>query len=149
MTTLYCLVGIPASGKSTFANEHINENTIWISSDNIRKEIYGAETHQDNNIEVFEMMYKRTKEALNSGVNVIYDATNISIKKRKSLIYQLEGIKKICVYFEVDLNEAIERNAKRERKVPVHIINEMYKDLQIPTHYEGWDEIKIIKSRKI
>ena len=80
MTTLYCLVGIPASGKSTFANEHINENTIWISSDNIRKEIYGAETHQDNNIEVFEMMYKRTKEALNSGVNVIYDATNISIR---------------------------------------------------------------------
>ena len=52
----------------------LNENTIWISSDGIRKEVYGAQTHQDNNIEVFEMIYKRTKEALNNEINVIYDA---------------------------------------------------------------------------
>ena len=51
--TFTMVVGIPGSGKSTFAEEHKNENTIHISSDAIREEIFGDAGCQDDNNRVF------------------------------------------------------------------------------------------------
>lgn len=145
MPILYYLVGLPASGKSTWAKENINENTVWISSDNIRKELYGSESNQDNHTEVFDIMNKRTREALKSGLNVIYDATNINSRRRKGFICQFKNARKVCVYFATDLNDVVSRNYKRYRKVPFEVIDKMYKSLQMPMYHEGWDNIQIIR----
>ena len=145
MPVLYYLVGLPASGKSTWAKENANENTIWLSSDRIRKELYGSEEKQENHVEVYELMNKRTREALNSGVNVIYDATNINSRRRKGFISQFKNIRKVCIYFATDLNDIIYRNKVRDRKVPLQAIDKMYKGLQIPMYFEGWDNIQIIR----
>lgn len=146
MSTLYYLVGMPASGKSTWAKKNINDNTVWISSDNIRKELYGSESVQEGNIEVFELMFKRTRDALRNGLDIIYDATNINSKKRKGFINQFKNIRKVCIYFASDLKDVIHRNNSRDRKVPFEVINRMYKGLQIPMYHEGWDNIQIIRN---
>lgn len=91
------LIGNVGSGKSTFANELIEEykndssddKIIYLSSDDIREEILGSEENQGNNSVVFEEMKKRTIDALKNGMNVVYDATNINKKRRKSLLNQL------------------------------------------------------------
>ena len=84
----------------------------------------------------------RTKEALKSGKSVIYDATNISRKKRRGLLQQLpKDVDKIAIYVATPYEEIILRNENRERKVPVGAIDRMYKGLQIPIESEGWDKI--------
>jgi len=82
---IFCmLVGLPGSGKTSFALSLKDKYDI-ISSDSIRKELYGSERIQENNNKVFEIMRKRAIEALKSGKNVIYDATNMTRKFRKAL----------------------------------------------------------------
>ena len=79
------LIGLPGSGKSTWAEKYITENanTVLISSDNIRKELFGDENSQEDNNRVFYEMEVRTLNHLNNGVNVIYayDVNTICIKQ--------------------------------------------------------------------
>lgn len=144
---LLMLVGLPASGKSSLAREMLEgrEDIIYLSSDKIREELYGDESIQKDHSQVFVLMAQRTKEALKSGKHVIYDATNVSRKKRKGLLQQLpRNIEKTVVYMATDYNDVLAQNELRERNVPKHSIDRMYKTMQIPIYSEGWDNITIL-----
>ena len=130
----YMLVGIPASGKTTTSRviKQILENEgreyIYLSSDDLRVEMFGDVNHQENNGELFNEMNKRTREALEKGINVIYDATNINRRRRIGLLQQLpKDTKKYVVYLATDYNVALQNNEKRDRVVPKHVIEQMYK----------------------
>ena len=84
MTKLILLVGVPGSGKTTYAKRLVREtpNTTHVSSDAIRKELYGDESVQQNPRIVFEVMHKRTIEFLKAGANVVFDATNLTKRDR-------------------------------------------------------------------
>lgn len=149
MVDFIMLIGLPASGKSTYAQEYVkqHDNCVTISSDSIRKELYGSEEIQGVSSEIFDIMRKRTKKNLKKGINVIYDATNINYKMRIDFLNQLSKIKdlrKIANLIYTSYNECIENNNKRERNVPEEVIERMYKNFYIPYYYEGWDEINII-----
>lgn len=143
-TRFMMLVGLPASGKSTFAKEVIEgrDDIVYLSSDEIRKEIYGDENIQDNPARIFKLMEGRTKQAFKDGKHVIYDATNVSRKRRRGLLQQLpKNIHKTAVYFATDFNVVKNQNSSRERVVPQEVIDKMYKTLQVPIYSEGWDNI--------
>jgi putative nucleotidyltransferase with HDIG domain len=138
------LIGIAGSGKSTVAEELMEErdDIIYLSSDEIRIELFKDVNNQENNTKVFEAMLERTKEALKEGKHVIYDATNTSRKKRKGLLQQLpKGIEKVACYVSTEYTDIVEQNNNRERVVPQHVIDRMYKSMQIPIYSEGWDKI--------
>lgn len=59
---VYVLVGCPACGKSTFAKNFDND-TVVISSDAIREELYGNEAIQGNGKEVFGLQLQLLKAA--------------------------------------------------------------------------------------
>lgn len=46
MKTVYITIGCAGSGKSSYIEKHIKENEVWLSSDNIRLEVFGDLTHQ-------------------------------------------------------------------------------------------------------
>ena len=76
------MVGLPRSGKSTYAKELADEiSAVVCSSDAIRQELCGDENLQNKNEDVFRVLHRRIKEYLRKGTNVIYDATNINSKK--------------------------------------------------------------------
>lgn len=138
------MVGIPASGKSTMAKELVEDrdDIIYLSSDEIREELLGDVNDQSKNSEVFVEMTKRAKEALKDGKHVIYDATNISRKRRRGLLQQLpKNVKKVACYVSTEYKDIIKQNESRDRVVPKHAIDKMYKTLQIPIYSEGWDKI--------
>jgi predicted kinase len=76
------MCGLPASSKSTFAQELAKvENAIVLSSDQMRLELYGDETDQEHNGEIFNEIYRRAIRHLKNQKSIIIDATNIASKK--------------------------------------------------------------------
>ena len=146
---LIILCGIPGSGKSTYAKNYISDctkNTIHLSSDSIRAELYGNESIQGNPSEVFSLMQKRAVDALNNGCDVIYDATNITRKDRASIIGICPKFAKIeCHIIWAPIETCIERDSKRERTVGKEVIDKMLKRFQAVYYDEGIDEIKVVK----
>lgn len=145
---LILLVGIPGSGKSTYAKNYIkqNVNTIHLSSDGIRAELYGDESIQGNPGDIFSLMQRRAVEALNNGKDVIYDATNITRKDRSCIINICPKFIKIeCHIIWAPIEECIKRDATRDRTVGKEVIDKMLKKFQAPYYDEGIDEIKIVR----
>ena len=144
--TLILLVGIPGSGKTTYAKKYIEENpnTVHLSSDNIRAELWGNEATQGDNNEVFSLMQSRAIDSLNNGQSVVYDATNITRKDRSYIISLCPKFAKIeCHIIWASIETCIERDAARERTVGKEVIDKMLKRFQAPYYDEGIDEIII------
>ena len=62
MNKLTLLIGIPGSGKTTYANKNKKENEIILSSDTIRQELFGNESSQQDNELVFNTLYSKERE---------------------------------------------------------------------------------------
>lgn len=79
--TFVMMVGLPGSGKSTYAKELSNDvDAIICSSDTIRKELCGDINSQDKNEEVFKVLHNRIKENLKK-VEVLFMMLPILIQK--------------------------------------------------------------------
>lgn len=140
------MVGLPASGKSTKAQELAKEyNATVFSSDALREEMFNDVNHQTDNTKLFEELHRRIKDYLKEDKNAVYDATNINYKRRMAFLAELKNIpcEKICVLMATPFSICKMRNSVRERKVPVDVIWRMYKSMTIPYWYEGWDDVQI------
>lgn len=146
-TKFIMMIGLPASGKSMFAQKIAKEyDALVISSDEVRAEYFGDAEFQGDNKAVFEIVHARVIDNLRHGNNVIYDATNINYKKRMHFLKQIKNIncEKICCLVATPYEDCLMYNAQRERKVPIEVIVRMYKNIYIPQYYEGWDDVQII-----
>lgn len=148
MNKLIVLVGLPASGKSTYAREHLqDENTIILSSDKLREELLGDERCQENNDLVFRTLYQRAKEHLLQGKNVVIDATNINIKARRSILsnFVKMNIERVAIVFATPFERCLEKDILRERTVGEEVVRKFLYRFEIPMEYEGFDEIKFVE----
>jgi predicted kinase len=136
------MVGIPGSGKSTIANQI--PNAVVISSDAIRKELYGAEEIQGEGKQVFTLVYKRIGEELAKGHDVVFDATNLTPKAR-SAVFRFSA-EHIAIFVSTSLDDCLKRNAARKRKVPEEVIYRMYNNLIYPRRAEGFKTIITIST---
>lgn len=148
MAELYWMIGISGSGKSTLAKKlAIEKKAEIVSSDKIREELYGDENIQGDPNEVFNLVHERIFTYLRVGYNVIYDATNISLKNRRKFFKFLENkyidAKHIAVVMTTPLRVCLSNNNSRDRVVPEHVIMKQYKNFNIPFFEEGFDEIII------
>lgn len=151
MPKFIMLVGIPAVGKDTWAREYVKEHpyTVIHSSDDIREELYGDASCQESPAKVFELMRSRTIRDLRAGKDVIYNATNIKYKDRKSILSQVKKMTDAvcyCKIFVAPVEVCKERNAKRERVVPDFVYDRMLQSFQVPFYNEGFDNIEVIKA---
>ena len=145
---LILLVGIPGSGKTTYAKEYtrIYDKTIHISSDSIRAELYGDESIQGDPAEVFSLMQKRAVDALKSGNSVLYDATNMTRKDRSGIVAVCPRHAQVEAHIIwAPIETCVERDANRDRIVGRVVIDKMLKRFQAPYFDEGFDDIKIIR----
>lgn len=146
---LYMLVGLPGSGKSTWAENHKDEYKFKIiSSDKIRGEMFGDESCQEDNGKIFQIMNQRTMQTLSEGYDVCYDATNISRKSRKSILSLInnskDNIEVIAIVFNTPFYQCLLNNNSRSRKVPPEAIKRMMGQFEIPVKGEGIHKIIII-----
>ena len=150
MTEFIMLVGFPASGKSTYAEELREKGYHVHSSDAIREELTGNVNSQDKNTDVFDTLHKRVKDDLSNGVSCVYDATNMSMKRRKAFLDEIKkyDVYKKCLLFIVPIDVCKKRNQLRDRQVPDFVFDKMLRQFDVPMKYEGWDEIKVIANEE-
>ena len=73
------LLGLPASGKSTFARRlREKDDVVVLSSDDIREEMFGSRFSEEIREAVFLQMAGRAGAALRSGRNVVFDTTYLN-----------------------------------------------------------------------
>lgn len=131
MKKFQLLIGLPASGKSTYAAEKEKEGAIILSSDRIRKEL-GITTYTNgDNQKVFDTLHSRLFEELQKeNAYVIYDATNLS-KKRHEILKEIRKRYKDVyinyIFFVADISKCIERDMLRENKVGADVIIKLAK----------------------
>lgn len=148
MPKLIMLIGLPGSGKSTYAKKYIDnhlEGTVWCSSDNIRKVLYGDENIQGNPNTVFEHLHNDIEMYLRDGYNVIYDATNVTRKNRRGVINRFKNLAEIeCHIIWAPYNECIVRDKERARSVGEDVIRKFLYRWQSPNYDEGFTHIELI-----
>jgi predicted kinase len=148
--SLIMLVGIPGSGKTTFAKNMAQKlNALHVTSDGIRQELRPNDNwyHPEDNGKVYEIMFKRTLDALAMGQTVLYDATNMSRKDRASILRQCPKYVKIeCHIIWTPIEVCIERDAAREHPVGEDVIYKMLKRFEAPFYDEGFDSIEVFRS---
>ena len=151
MAKFIMLIGIPAAGKDTWANKYVKENpnTVIHSSDNIREELYGNQSIQGDPNKIFELMRSRAINDLCAGKDIIYNATNVSYRDRKSIIAEVKKlnlkIELIAKVFATPIEECKRRNNLRDRQVPDYVYDKMLKKWKTPCEWEGFDKIEVVK----
>lgn len=147
MAILNIMIGIPGSGKTNYAKKYLLvNNSVYLSSDDIRIELYGFEDQTHNDV-VFETMKKRTLNALKEGKDVIYDATNLNKKRRSGIINEAHKLDaQVDAYLCcTPINIILERNITRaERQLPWDKLVQMIQSIEPPMYYEGFDNIYLI-----
>ena len=147
MNELIMLVGLPASGKSTWAKEYSETHPDYIvhSSDKLREEMYGDNYDDADNSKVFEELHRRIMKDLETH-SVIYDATNLVKKRRVQFLKAVpKHVYKTCAVFLKTYEKCLEDNSKRENSVPDEVITRMRKVFSPPMYHEGFNEIRVVQ----
>jgi predicted kinase len=134
------LVGLPGSGKSTWAAGKPGV----LSSDALRDLLADDPANQTIHARVFRVLRILLKHRLELKRPVTYiDATNLTPKERLpyvNLAHSLDADIE-ALFFDVPPEECIRRNQTRDRKVPPEVIQAMSKKLIRPTPKEGFSSV--------
>ncbi len=152
MNKLYVLVGVPASGKSTWTSNQIWAKDIPVVSTDRFVEEYAAK-HGKTYSEVFEeympiavkLMANQVLICQANKTDIIWDQTSTTVATRAKKIRMLPEYYKIAVVFKTPPTAELQRRlASRPGKtIPWDVVSNMAAQLEAepPTQEEGFDEI--------
>ena len=153
----YMLIGVPGSGKSTWAESYITKDGFQlISSDafieasaKMLGKTYG-EIFKATIGEAAKFMESQINTVLATSQNLVWDQTNLSMKSRRDKLNKIlnAGYDVTAVAFEIPTKELTERRIKREREtgknISANICESMGKTYQRPTRLEGFTRVIIV-----
>jgi len=138
---LVATLGIPASGKSTWAKQFCEDTGfLRVSSDDLRFMLYGV--HDLISPIEFDLLDVCVCELLKQHKNVVVDATNLKKNHRAkwASVARMEGHEFEVKYFDTPLEKCLLYNEQRFGKsnyVPQESIVKMSENMEIPTESEG------------
>ena len=150
------MVGLPASGKSTYLMDNTTEDDVIISKDVVIEEMgaergYGSYTDtyklltDEEHKEAYAETIRRFKKAIAERKNVYIDLTNMSKKSRNKWIHSLKKYCTKAVIFVTGQSVLEFRNADRAQTqgkyIPKGVYENMMKTFIVPTLYE-FDEVE-------
>ena len=152
MPTLWMLVGVPASGKTSWLRDSdIDWNrTTLLSTDNIieREAAALGKTYNDVFKKVIKQatreMNQRLQQAIADNRDIVWDQTNLTPDSRKSKLEKIPATyQKIAVYFPVpDTREWQRRlNSRPGKIIPQTVLVSMSQGFAMPSQAEGFDKI--------
>ena len=150
MSKLYVLVGVPASGKSTWIKEQIWALGLTIVSTDAFVEDY-ARSQGKTYSEVFdeymptavELMAEQVVRARELGHDIIWDQTSTTIATRAKKLRMLPDYYAIAVVFRTPDRDTLDRRliSRPGKSIPRHVVDNMINNWEEPTEDEGFKEI--------
>lgn len=129
-------VGIPASGKTTFASTIIERDSTYVevNRDMIRREVFDSNGWSDyvfsdeNERKVTNVQFEKFRDLQRASKNIIVTDTNLKMKYLRGTINFLKHLGydvsiKLC---PITLQEAIRRNSVRKLSLPLEEISRQY-----------------------
>lgn len=150
MPTCYQLVGVPGSGKTSWAfNQQWFNNCVYISTDYFIEKFacrMGKTYSQVFNTVItraVRLMMRRVRRAQMQQLDIIWDQTNITAESRSRKFHVLSDYEHIAVVFETpELNELDSRLGSRPGKIiPWEVLDYMLNGFTMPTTEEGFKQI--------
>lgn len=146
MTQLVLLIGLPGSGKSTWAEPQVQQGWTWVSSDRVRQQLFGDAAIQGPWSAIGAELDNQLRAAVSVKAGTIYDATHCQRKQRRLALAHCRaaGFTSISgLWFDVPLGLCLSRNAQRDRQVPPAVIRTMARRLAgaPPQLADGFDRL--------
>ncbi len=129
------LIGVPASGKSTWSLDFVRTNPDWVrvSRDDFRfmlKDQPFCEPKIESLINTLQDSV--IMESLKKGLNVIIDNTNLKKKYIEHFAKLVEPYASVeFQIFDISLEKALERDEAREKKVGKEVLERMFNQYEI------------------
>jgi predicted kinase len=150
MNKLYVLVGVPASGKSTWISDQIWTLGLTIVSTDAFVEDY-ARLQGKTYSEVFdeymptavELMTEQVVRARELNHDIIWDQTSTTIATRAKKLRMLPDYYAIAIVFRTPDRATLDErlNSRAGKLVPSHVVDGMINNWEEPTEDEGFKEI--------
>lgn len=145
------LIGIPGSGKSTWAKDYVkyHDDYIRVNRDDFREMLKSAQVCENKIEDMITGLVNQTIEnALMKRLNVIVDNTNLKVKYINDIIEKFKYSADIDYrVFDVSLDKAIERDSNRDKKVGGTVINKMNKEYKVLMDSFDFQPVKKIAHR--
>ena len=148
------LVGLPASGKTTFfekkIEEELFESVIRVSLDDFRKEIIGVDFFMPSEPFVRSWAEVTGRYLMSQGYDLAVDATSLTSGLRKRWTYMAKeyDYTTYCYMVLTPFDECVRRNDARERKVPFGVMRRMRDQLEMVDSSERFDHVFSVKPGK-
>ena len=146
----YQLIGVPASGKSTWVDNQDWALTCAKVSTDKWVDIYAKEVGRTYS-EVFvdfmptavELMAKEVVSAREMGRDIIWDQTSTTVKSRAKKFAMLPDYEHIAVVFKTPEHTELMRRlmGRPGKEIPDHVIASMIASFEMPTEEEGFTQI--------
>jgi predicted kinase len=150
MAKCYQLIGVPASGKSTWIDSQDWALTCARVSTDKWVEIYAKEVGKTYS-EVFadfmptavDLMAKEVIAAREMGRDIIWDQTSTTEKSRARKFNMLPDYEHIAVVFKTPDKEELDRRlaSRPGKNIPAHVMRSMIEHFEMPSEEEGFKEI--------
>jgi len=150
MATCYQLVGVPASGKSTWiAEQDWTENCVVVSTDEFVEDY--AKSVGSTYSEVFtdymptavKLMADKVVSAREAGKDIVWDQTSTTLASRARKFNMLPDYEHIAVVFKTPEHKELMRRlwSRPGKEIPEHVVASMIASWEEPTEEEGFKEI--------
>lgn len=150
MATVYVLVGVPGSGKSTWIrNQDWARDCVVVSTDAFVEQ--EAERQGRTYNEVFhdymptavKLMADQVVEAREAGQDIVWDQTSTTVASRRKKFNMLPNYHAVAVVFPTPEPAELERRlaARPGKTIPWNVMQGMISGLKAPTEAEGFDGI--------
>lgn len=145
----YMMVGLPGSGKSTWAHDNFTDIPI-VSSDHwvqqlalVRGQTY-SQAFADVIDQATRLFDQEISDLIYQRQSFVWDQTNITVSVRRNKLMRLRGYRVVAHAWLLDEAELQRRQSLRpDKSIPQPVLQDMMSKYSIPSPDQGFDQVII------